>query len=89
MDRREEIGKLLEYSPEQLVKESRGRLIILENLDELHKHLARAIADEIKGNNKLDRETTLILPVGPTGQYPILVKIINEELGKSSLTPHQ
>jgi len=79
VDRREEIGKLLEYSPEQLVKESQGRLIILENLDELHKHLARAIADEIKGNNKLDQETKLILPVGPTGQYPILVKIINEE----------
>jgi len=79
MTRGEEVRKLLSMGPEELVKEAKGRLIVLDTLDELHEHFARTIADEIKGNNEKGRTTRLILPVGPTGQYPILAEIINKE----------
>lgn len=79
IERKEEVKKLLNLSPEELVEKSKGHLIILENLQELHEHFARNIANEIKDNNKKNRNTRLILPVGPTGQYPILKDIINDE----------
>lgn len=79
MKRGEEIRKLLRLSPEELLERSEGRLLILDSLDELHSHFARSIADEIKKNNEEGRPTRLILPVGPTGQYPILAEIVNRE----------
>ena len=79
MNRNEEVCKLLSMSPEEMVKKANGKLIILEDLDELHAHFARAIADEIKANNDAGKKTKLILPVGPTGQYPILKDIVNKE----------
>lgn len=79
MNRHEEVRKLLNMSVEEMEEKAKGRLIVLENLDKLHQHFARAIADEIKGNNEAGKKTRLILPVGPTGQYPILKEIINKE----------
>ncbi len=79
MNRHEEVRKLLNMSPEEMVDKAEGRLVVLENLDKLHEHFARAIADEIKANNKAGKKTKLILPVGPVGQYPLLKDIINEE----------
>ena len=78
MNRREEVRKLLGMSVEELIKESRGRLEVLPTLDDLHNHLAESIANEIEENNKKGRPTRLILPVGPTGQYPILKDLIRE-----------
>lgn len=42
-------------------------------------HFARSIADEIQANNAVGKATKLILPVGPIGQYPLLVDICNRE----------
>ncbi|RKY70878.1 MAG: glucosamine-6-phosphate isomerase, partial [Candidatus Latescibacterota bacterium] len=79
MKRGDEIRYLLSLSSEQLLERSEGRLIVLDSLDELHRHFAQSIAEEIKRNNEEGRPTRLILPVGPTGQYPILAEMINEE----------
>ncbi len=54
-------------------------LSVLPTLDALHAHFARAVADEIAANNAAGRPTRLILPVGPTGQFPLLVEICNRE----------
>lgn len=48
---------------------------VLMDLDELHHHFARAIADEIQTNNQAGRSTRLILPVGPVGHFHILAEI--------------
>jgi len=45
----------------------------VKDIDTLHQHFAETIAEEIKSNNAKDRPTKLILPVGPIGQYPILI----------------
>ncbi len=63
----------------ELPKASRVHLEILPDLDALHFHFARSIADEIKANNLAGRPTRLILPVGPVDQFPILARICNEE----------
>ena len=79
MNRSKEVKKLLSMSVEELKQKAGKRLVVLENLDKLHEQFANAIADEIKANNSAGKQTKLILPVGPTGQYPILKDIINKE----------
>ncbi len=76
MDRKDEIRRLLEMSVAELLAAARGRLVIV---DDLHAHFARAIADEIEAHNARDEPTRLILPVGPSRQYPILAQIVEQE----------
>jgi len=79
MNRGKEIHELLKLSPEQMLEKAKGKLEILPDLDELHKHFARDIADTIIQNNKNNKPTVLIIPFGPVPQYPLLVDIVNEE----------
>lgn len=78
MTRQNEIRQLLEYTSEQIIDLAGDHLIVLDTLDALHQHLAEAIFQEISENNRQGRATTLILPVGPTGQYPILTQLLSE-----------
>ncbi len=77
--RAEEIRRLLKLSPAQLLRCSKDRLVVLDDIDRLHQHFADSIASEIKSNNAKGRATKLILPVGPVGQYPILAEMINQQ----------
>jgi glucosamine-6-phosphate deaminase len=52
---------------------------IMENTGTLYMEMARSIADVIVKNNKENKSSKIILPVGPRPQYKILAKIINEE----------
>jgi glucosamine-6-phosphate deaminase len=79
MDRKTEIRQLLRLSPEEVRAKAKHHLIVCENLDALHRKFAEDIAAEIRANNSENKQTRLILPVGPTGQYPILAEIINSE----------
>ena len=79
MDRAEEICRLHQIPVDEMVTQADGRLVVVEALDDLHRHFARALADEIAENNQVGRPTVLILPVGPTGQYPLFVEMVNRE----------
>jgi glucosamine-6-phosphate deaminase len=79
MSRHEEIRKLLQLSPAQLQKRAGQRLVVCGDVDALHQHFAESIAEEIRANNAKGRQTKLILPVGPVGQYPILADIVNDQ----------
>ncbi len=79
MDRKQEIRELQGLSPEQMVERAEGRLLVLDTLEAMHQHLADEIAGEIVANNEAGRPTRLILPVGPTGQYPLLWRMIDEK----------
>ena len=46
--------------------------------DAVHRAIAEAMFDELRANNAANRETRWVLPCGPTGQYPYLIKLINE-----------
>ncbi len=52
---------------------------IVKDDDALSRNFATAMADEIKRNNKADKRTSFILPVGPKGQYEPFVDIVIEE----------
>jgi glucosamine-6-phosphate deaminase len=69
----------LQIPANELTRQSKIPLEILPDLPALYKHFARSIADRIQSNNLIGNPTRLILPVGPIGQYPILVEICNKE----------
>jgi glucosamine-6-phosphate deaminase len=77
MTRKNEVRELLRLSPAELRQRAGDRLIVLPDVDALHRHFAEAIAAEIQANNAVGRPTRLILPVGPVGQYPLLAELIN------------
>lgn len=79
MDRKMEIRRLLRLSPEEVRTKAGQHLVVCEDLDALHRKFAEDVAEEINENNSKTEPTRLILPVGPTGQYPILAEIINNE----------
>lgn len=78
-NRSEEIRELNRLSVDELVARAKGRLIVLESLDKLHAHMAESMAAVIREANQANRPAVMIVPYGPTGQYPILRDIINRE----------
>ena len=79
MDRRAEIRQLLQLTPDEVVARAGQRLIVCADLEALHRRIAADIAAEIRDRNRAGEPTRLILPVGPTGQYPFLADTINRE----------
>jgi glucosamine-6-phosphate deaminase len=53
-------------------------LIVTETKEELYQNFAESILEEISEKNRQNLPTRLILPVGPTKQYPVLAKLTNE-----------
>ena len=76
IDRKRELRELLELSPDEVIERAGNHLIVCDNIDELHNRFAHDIFNEIRKNNEDNKSTKLILPIGPTGQYPILVDLI-------------
>ncbi len=75
----DDFSKLMEMPADEINSWASVGVKIVESTDVLFQVMARSIADVIINNNKNDRPTKMILPVGPTLQYPILASIINEE----------
>lgn len=79
IERKKEVRRLLNLTPEEVIKKAGEHLVVCEDLEDLHRKFANDIFNEIKSNNHEGLRTRLILPVGPTGQYPILVNLIEKE----------
>ena len=75
----EDLERLLSMPPEEIDDWSPVKVVIVKDQKTLYERFARSIADKIKQNNALGKPTKLILPVGPTPQYPILARISNKE----------
>lgn len=67
------------YNKEQLLTNPKIPLIVMEDNQTVFKSMAEEMAEEIKRKNKLQETTVFICPVGPIGQYPYFVEIINKE----------
>lgn len=78
MNRRDELKGLLALTPNEVREKAGEHLVVCGTLEELHQCMAQDIMAEIKESYKADRPLRLILPVGPTGQYPYLVEMINQ-----------
>jgi len=77
--RREEIRSLLRLSPDEVIAKAGSRLQVFEDVEAIHMHMAWEIADLVRRNNSRGVRTRLIVPVGPVGQYPILLQIVMRE----------
>ena len=65
----------LENHPERKVT-----IKILKTPYDVHRWVAQEMVEEVKRNNFDGKPTRWILPCGPTGQYPIFIKTVNEEV---------
>jgi glucosamine-6-phosphate deaminase len=71
--------KMMTMPAEEIKDWSNVGVKIVENTSTLYIEMARSIADVIVKNNKENKSSKIILPVGPRPQYKILAKIINDE----------
>jgi glucosamine-6-phosphate deaminase len=78
-DRGKEIIQLNALSLDELTNRAEERLTIVDDLEQLHQRFAFEIASAISTNNAADKSTALILPYGPSDQFPILREILNRE----------
>lgn len=67
------------YNKEQLLSAPKIPMEVLEDKPAVFQLIAREMADEIKAHNDAGRTTVFICPVGPIGQYPYFVEIVNRE----------
>ncbi|MBR6085778.1 MAG: glucosamine-6-phosphate isomerase [Spirochaetales bacterium] len=67
------------YDAEQLAVKGRIRTVCMESSEAVFRTMAREMADEIIAHNKAGQRTVFILPVGPVGQYPFFVYMVNSE----------
>ena len=75
----EKLAQMLKVPAEELKKHTDIPISILPDMDSYYDHIARHMADLIIANNKQGKNTKMILPVGPTQQYPVFAKIVNKE----------
>ncbi len=65
--------------PEELGIGAKIPIVKLGDSGEVFYELALQMVDEIKKNNALGQRTVFICPVGPVGQYPIFVRLVNRD----------
>ena len=53
---------------------------VVENEWDVYFDMALVMLDEIMKNNAAGKKTVMIVPVGPTQQYPIFAKLVNHEI---------
>ncbi len=54
-------------------------VIVMEDNEAVFRSMAEEMAKEIKEHNEKGKKTVLICPVGPVGQYPFFVEMVNEQ----------
>ena len=62
----------------ELGKSAKIPLKCLGESGEVFYEMAREMVETIEENNARERRTVFIVPVGPVGQYPIFVRLVNE-----------
>lgn len=68
------------YTKEELLnKGAKLPVIVMEDNAAVFQSMAEEMAEEIKKNNAEGKKTVFICPVGPVGQYPYFVKMVNQE----------
>lgn len=67
------------YDKEQLLQSPKIPLVVMEDNATVFKAIAEEMVSEIKRKNALGEKTVFICPVGPVGQYPFFVEMVNAE----------
>lgn len=82
--RNAELRELLKIPAGEFAARFSRRLVLVDGLRRLYEVFAELLAQEIDGNARFGRPTRVILPVGPTAQYPIFLnKVLKSRLSLS------
>jgi glucosamine-6-phosphate deaminase len=73
------LPEYLKVSREELGRGQPVKLRVLTDMASLANDFAQAILQEILEARKTGRNATMIVPVGPVDQFPILARLINEQ----------
>lgn len=77
-NRKAEVRLIMKLTSEEVIQRAGDHLIVCDTLKKLHRRFAEDIFNEIQINNTKRKPTKIILPIGPTGQYPYLVDLIEK-----------
>lgn len=67
------------YTKDELKQNAKFPMIVMEDNDSVFSSMAEEMVDEIEKNNKEGKRTVFICPVGPVGQYPYFVDLVNKK----------
>ncbi len=67
------------YTKEELLSNPKIPLIVMEDNAAVFQSIAEEMVEEIERKNALGEKTVFICPVGPVGQYPYFVDMVNEK----------
>ena len=67
------------FTKEELLRNPKIPLFCFESAEAVFRRMAEEMAEEIEKHNMRDERTVFICPVGPVGQYPYFVKLVNEK----------
>ncbi len=67
------------YDKEELLTDPKISLIVMEDNEEIFKSMASEMVEEIGRKNSLKEKTVFVCPVGPIGQYPYFIDMVNEK----------
>lgn len=72
------IQEFYTYNKKELLSNPKIPLIVMEDNQSIFQSIAKEMVDEIERKNSLNETTVFICPVGPVGQYPYFVHMVNE-----------
>lgn len=69
----------LNFDKSELLENPKIPLIVMDTDTEIFRSMAEEMVEIISRNNEKGEPSVFILPVGPTGQYPYFVHMVNEK----------
>ena len=66
-----------QYNKEQLLANPNMPLICMADNSQVFEAMAKQMVEEIEDHNAKGEKTVFICPVGPVGQYPYFVDMVN------------
>ena len=67
------------FNKEELLRDPKIPIYVMKDEQAVFKEMAMEMVEEIERKNQLGERTVFFCPVGPTGQYPYFVELINEK----------
>ena len=74
-----EVPEYLSVGADQLGQGMPVKVRVVGDMDDVARDIARVMLETVEGARKEGRGATLIVPVGPVDQYPVLAEMINQK----------
>lgn len=68
----------LQVTPDEIAQGTNVKFSVVKDMPAVAEHMAHAMLSVIERAREAGRQPTLIVPVGPVDQYPVLAEILNQ-----------